>query len=138
VSEENVEIVRRALDPLSEGGVEAMMPFVHDRFEMTTPSEMAAEPDTYRGRDGIRRWFESFYEVTDRVHIDGENLAEVGEDQVVASLRLTARGGSTGIEATQEAEVLCSLAEGKVRRMSFYPGRPEALAAAAGPRTDHE
>jgi ketosteroid isomerase-like protein len=130
VAEENVEIVRGALDALAAGGVEALLPFVHERFEMTTPSEFAAEPDTYRGEEGLRRWFDSFNEVMDQVGIAGEDLAEVGEDEVVASLRLSASGGSTGIEVTQQAEVLCTLADGKVREMSFFSTRSEAIAAA--------
>ena len=128
--EENVEVVRRALDALAEEGVEAMTPFVHEEFEMSTPSELAAEPDTYRGHEGMRRWFDSFYEVMDRVGLEAVDLTAVGEDQVVASLRITARGGTTGIELTQDAEALCTVADGKVREMQFFASRTEALAAA--------
>ena len=34
---------------------------------MTTPANLAAEPDTYRGHEGIRRYFDSFYDVMDEV-----------------------------------------------------------------------
>jgi ketosteroid isomerase-like protein len=130
MAEQNVEVVRRALDALAEGGVEAMLPFVHDQFEMATPPELAAEPDTYSGHDGVRRWFDSFYEVMDRVGLEAIDLTAVGEDQVVASLRISARGGTTGIELTQDAEVLCRVADEKVRGMRFFASRPQALAAA--------
>ena len=130
MAEQNVEVVRRALDALAEGGVEAMLPFVDEDFEMATPPELAAEPDTYRGHDGVRRWFESFYEVMDRVGLEAVELAAVGEDQVVASLRMSARGGTTGIEVTQDTEAVCTVADGKLREMKFFASRPEALAAA--------
>ena len=54
MSEENVEIVRRAY-ALAEEGVEAMLAFTDPKFEMTTPSSPATERDTYRGHDGVRR-----------------------------------------------------------------------------------
>ena len=60
MSKENVEIVRRAYAALAEEGVEAMLAFTDPQFEMTTPSSLASEPDTYRGHDGVRRWFDSF------------------------------------------------------------------------------
>ena len=130
MTDQNVEVVRRALDALAEGGMEAMLQFVDDEFEMVTPSELAAEPDTYRGHDGVRRWFDSFYEVMDRVGLEGVDLAAVGGDQVVASLKMSARGGTTGIEVSQDTEALCSVADGKLREMKFFASRPEAVAAA--------
>ncbi len=64
------EIVERGIRAYSEDGVEALIEFVHPEFEMTTPPGIAAEPDTYRGRDGVRRYFESFLEIMDEVRIE--------------------------------------------------------------------
>ena len=43
--------------------IEGSSPLIHSDFEATTPPSLASEPDTYRGPDGIRRWFDSFDEV---------------------------------------------------------------------------
>ena len=123
-------MVRNALDALAERGIDGMLEFVHDDFEMYTPPEFAAEPDTYRGPEGVRRWFDSFYEVMDRVGLEAFDLTDVGGRRVVGTIRITARGGSTGIEATQETPLLCTVREGKILGMSFFPTREDARAAA--------
>jgi ketosteroid isomerase-like protein len=128
--EENVELVRRAIEALSEGGVEAMLPYVHEDFEMSTPPDLAAEPDTYRGHDGVRRWFDSFYEVMDRVGLEADDLVAADDDLVVAKLTIAARGGTTGIELTLDADVVCALADERIREIRFFGSRAEALAAA--------
>ena len=63
MSEENIEILRRAYAALAEDGAEAVVAFADPDFEMTTPATLASEPDTYRGHEGIRRYFGSFSDV---------------------------------------------------------------------------
>ena len=123
-------MVRDALDALAERGVDGMLEFVHDDFEMRTPPGLAAEPDTYWGPEGVRRWFDSFLEVMDRVGLDAFDLDEIGPNRVVGTIRISARGGSTGIETTQETPLLCTVSEGKILGMSFFTTREAALAAA--------
>jgi ketosteroid isomerase-like protein len=129
VSEANVELTRRAFEALAEGGIEAMLPFVDEGFEMTTPSELAAEPDTYRGHEGVRRWFDSFYEAMDQVRIEPQEIVEAG-DQVVMRFRMVARGRTTGLELVQEAAGLCTIADDRVTRLEFFVTFDEALSAA--------
>ena len=79
----NVDLVRQGFEALNEGGVEALVPLVHPEFEVTTPPGLAAEPDTYRGPEGVRRYFESFYEAMDRVVFEPERFIAVGDRVVV-------------------------------------------------------
>ena len=131
LSPENPEIVRRAFKAFSEGGVDALLEFVDERCVMITGGDVASEPDTYRGHDGARRYFESFYEVMDRIAVEVLDLEALSGGRVVGSLRLTARGRASGIEAAQNGEMLCALAGGKLMRIEFFPTREEALAAAS-------
>jgi ketosteroid isomerase-like protein len=130
VAEDALEVVRNSMDALAESGVEGMLAFIHEDFEMQTPAGLAAEPDTYWGPEGVRRWFDSFLEVMDRVGLDALDLVEVGPNQVVGTIRISARGGSTGIETTQETPLLCTVRDGKIIGMSFFMTREAALAAA--------
>ncbi len=95
VGNETSERIEEALRAYSEGGVEAMLPFVHPEFSMTTTAEIAAEPDTYQGHDGIRRYFESFFEVMDKVEIEPLEIESRGESGMVR-FKLVARGRATG------------------------------------------
>jgi ketosteroid isomerase-like protein len=124
----NVELVRRRFEAMSEEGVEGMLPFVHPDFEVTTPASLAAEPDTYRGREGVRRWFDSFYEAVDEIRFEAHEYRAVGE-KVVVPFTMRVRGRTTGIEAEQTAVQVWQLREGKVFRMEIFATVDEAMEA---------
>jgi ketosteroid isomerase-like protein len=127
VSEERVEIVRNAFEAVAEGGVEAMLAFVDEGFEMETPPQLAAEPDTYRGHAGVRRWFDSFYEAVDQIRFEPKRLEDLG-DRVAMEFVMSTRGRTTGLEASLGAAALCDLRAGKITRLTFYPTWEEAMA----------
>src|SRR5215208_6586477 len=129
MSEDNVEFVRQGFAALGGGDVDALMPLIHPDFELTTPPALAAEPDTYRGPEGLRRYFDSFYEAMDRVTFEPEDLIPVGERVVVPST-LRTRGRTTGIETTQRVILIWDVKEGKAFRVEVHATLEEAMAAA--------
>jgi ketosteroid isomerase-like protein len=129
VSRENLEIVERGIDAFNERGVEGVIPYIHPEFEATTPPNLASEPDTYRGHDGVHRWFDSFYEVMDQIRWDAHGIQQVG-DQVVVEFTLRARGKTTGLDFGQEAVMVWTLRDGKGIRIELFETLDEALAAA--------
>lgn len=126
-----VELVRTGFETLREGGVEALLPFIHPEFEMTTPANLAAEPDTYRGPEGIRRYFDSFYEAMDEVRFEPGEFREAG-GRVIAQSTLIARGRATGIEVKQEVVLVWTLKDEKVIRLEVFATLDEALEATQG------
>ena len=122
----NVEIVERGFAAFNEGGVEGIIPYIHPDFEATTPPELASEPDTYRGHEGIRRWFESFEDVMDEIRWDARGFREVG-DRVLVEFTLRARGKTTGLEFGQDAVMIWELRDGLAIRVSLYPTLDAAL-----------
>ena len=125
----DAEVVEAAFEALAERGVEGMLEFVHERFEMATPPELASEPDTYRGHDGVRRWFESFYEAVDELRLELVRIEQRGGEVAIA-VRMVARGRSTGLESGQDAGALGTVADEKVTSLRFFPTWDEALEAA--------
>lgn len=114
---------------MADGDPESMLPFVADDFEMVTPANLAAEPDTYRGHDGVRRWYESFYEAVDSIRFESGRIEAVG-DQVAVEFAMTTRGRTTGLEATMQATALADVGSDKVTRLEFFTSWNEAVAAA--------
>jgi ketosteroid isomerase-like protein len=131
MSESDVKALRDGFDALAEGGYEALMPLIDPDFEMTTPPGQAAEPDTYRGREGMRRWWESFYEVMDDIEIRPRNFTDAGENRVVSEFTLSARGQASGIEVQQEVVTLWTFRDGKAIRVEFFRDPEEAWEAVA-------
>ena len=129
VSRENLEIVQRGFEAFNARGVEGIISFIDPEFVAVTPPDLASEPDTYRGHDGIRRWFDSFYEVMDEIRWDGHRFHEAG-DRVIVEFTLRARGKTTGLEFGQDAVMVWQLRDGKAVRVDLYPTLDEAMAAA--------
>jgi ketosteroid isomerase-like protein len=129
VSGENLEIVQRGFDAFNAGGVEGILPFIHPDFEATTPPNLASEPDTYRGHDGIRRWFDSFDDVMDEIRWDAHGFEQVG-DRVVVDFTLRARGRTSGLDFGQDAAMVWSLRDGKAIGVELFETVEEARDAA--------
>jgi ketosteroid isomerase-like protein len=129
VSSEDVEIARAGYEALSSGDIDTVLEFFHPEFEVTTPASLSAEPDTYRGHDGVRRYFASFYEVMDDIRFEPDEFHEVG-DRVVVEFTLRARGKSTGIDTEQKAVHVWELRGRRAIGLEVYPTLDEAIAAA--------
>jgi ketosteroid isomerase-like protein len=132
VSDEDVAVVRAGFEALSEQGVEGLIPLIHPEFEVTTPPDLAAEPDTYRGPDGVRRYFASFYDAMDEIRFEPRDFLAAG-GRVIVPVALTARGRTTGLEARQEFVMAWTLRDGKARRVEIFGTLAEAEAAAERP-----
>ena len=124
-----MEIIRRATVALADQGLEAMLAHVHPDFEVTTPPSLASEPDTFRGHDGLRRWFGGFSDGLEDVSLESREFIPAG-DQVLVRTVLRARGRSTGIDVEQQAFILWTLRDGLVSKGEVFAERGPALDAA--------
>ncbi len=123
-------MVRSMLETLNERGVEAAMDQIHPDFEGVTPPELSPEPDTYRGHEGIRRYFAGFEGVMDEVRWEADELMEAPDDRVVAGIRLLTRSVTTGLELELPVWQVCTVRDGKVLRIDGFAKREDALRAA--------
>ena len=131
MASDNVEIVRESFEAFEREGVEAMVHLVAPDFELVTPPELASEPDTYRGPEGLRRYFESFYEAMREVRIEPRRYRTIG-DCVVVEVTLRAWGRTTGIETAIDSVQVWRMRDGVARRVDIYASLEKALTAARG------
>jgi ketosteroid isomerase-like protein len=130
VASSNLEIIRSGLEAFNAEGVDGLLPYIHPEFEATTPPNLASEPDTYRGHAGVRRWFESFYEVMDDIRWDAHGFERQVGEKVVVQFTLRARGRTTGLVFGQDAVMVWTLRDGKAVRVELFETVDEAMAAA--------
>jgi ketosteroid isomerase-like protein len=129
MSQENVEIVRQIFRAFNSEDIELVLTFTHTDFELEVPPALSAEPDIYRGHDGMRRYWESFQDAMDEIRLQPERLCDAGEAVVVA-MKLTAKGRRTAIAVEQRIAGVWTIRDGKVMRIRAYVSLSEALAAA--------
>ena len=130
--EGNADIVRRGYEALNGGGIEAALDFFDPDVVIDFPPEISPEPQTLRGHDAIRRWFEALAEIMEGVRIEPEELIEAG-DQVVAPVRLIGTGRGSGIEGVQRVTQVWTLRDGRAVRMDAYAEKSSALEAVGLP-----
>jgi ketosteroid isomerase-like protein len=127
-------LVREMLDTLNgEGGVEAALDWFAEDFHGVVPPELSAEPDSYDGHDGVRRYFDSFHEIVNELRFDAEELVEVAPDAVAARGLITGSGRESGIPIEMRVPMLMRLRDGKVIGIAAYADWDEAVAAGSGP-----
>ena len=123
-------VVREMLDVLNDHGVEAALPWIAEDFHGVVPPDLSAEPDSYDGHDGMRRYFDSFREIVDDLRFDAEELVELAPDVVAARGLITGRGRESGIPIEMRVPMLIRLRGGKLVEMAGYRDWDDAVAAA--------
>ena len=121
-----MQILRETLAAFNSGDLERILDFVHPEFEGVVPPEYSAEPDTYRGHEGIRRYFRTFEEVMEEVRFEPERFWQAG-DAVAVTMRLTAKGRQTSIPVEQRFAQVWRLRDGRVVGVQSYVSVSEAL-----------
>jgi len=124
----NVEVVQRLFDLFAAGGVEDAMEVIDEAVVIEIPPDMSAEPDTYHGHDGVRRYFEGFDGMIEDLRYEPLELIPLGE-RVLAHVRLSGRGASSGLDVSLDPYVVHELARGRIVGIRPYPDRQSAEAA---------
>ena len=130
MADANIDVVRRLFEDYAAGGVEAVLEEADENVVIEIPPELSAEPDTYRGHEGVRRYFGGFEGMIDDVRYEALELTEHGRF-VIAHIRLSGRGVSSGLDVDLEAFVVHELEDGRIVRIRPYAELEEAQAAIA-------
>jgi ketosteroid isomerase-like protein len=125
----SVEVLERLFAAYRERGVDGVLEFIHPEFVAVVGPELSAEPDEYRGHEGLRRYFAGFEGMED-VRLRPEAMIEEG-DRVLVPFVLTGRGASSGIEVEQRAVQAWTVRDGKAVRVEAFTDLDSARAAAA-------
>jgi ketosteroid isomerase-like protein len=130
VEASNLDVVRGLFDGFETRGIDGVLEVLDDDVLIEIPPELSAEPDDYRGHEGARRYFAGFTGMIDDVRYEPIELISAG-DCVIAHIRLSGRGASSGLDVDLEAFVLHELRDGRIVRMRPFADLEGARAAAA-------
>jgi ketosteroid isomerase-like protein len=128
MSEADVARVRAVFAAFDPRGVEAVMDLFSPEFVGVVPPELSAEPDTYVGHEGIRRYMALWQEQIDDLQMRPEELFDAG-GAVVVRLRISGRGRGSRVPVELPAAVRVTMADGLITSMSAHPTVEDALAA---------
>lgn len=128
MSQENVEIVKRAYEAWSRGDVAAVFEQYHPDVEHW---DRADDPDATvrRGRDALVAYFAQLSEAYAEMQMEPKEFIDAG-DWVVVPVRVTVRGRASGATGEGDQVFVYRLQAGKVAEVREYRDKAEALKAA--------
>ncbi len=127
MSQENVEIVRRAWAAYGEGGWDAAVPFFADDCVVEDFPEMA-DREHYAGRAGLRERDRHFRESWGDFAIEPVELIDAG-DSIVAVFTMHVRGRGSGAPLDVQAAFVYELRGDQIARDRAYSSKDQALEA---------
>jgi ketosteroid isomerase-like protein len=129
MSQENVELARRASRAWNEGGVEAILPYLDPEVEWHPPPE-SMEPGNYRGHAGVRDYLGRLGEVFNEQRAEPVDVIDVDAERVIAVIRVIGRSEKFGTEIDAEWAWLFKARDGKAIEVRIFTDRAQALEAA--------
>jgi ketosteroid isomerase-like protein len=118
--EEDLQLVERLFDAFGTGDIEAVIELLSDDFVLVVPPSMSAEPDTYEGPAGARRYMAAFEGVVDDVRFRAAELHAEG-GCVIARAQVTGRGATSGLAVEMWSASIIRVRDGKVTRIEPHP-----------------
>jgi ketosteroid isomerase-like protein len=129
--ETDLQLVERLFAAFEKGSTEAVIELISDDFRLVVPPSMSAEPDTYEGPAGARRYMDAFDGVMDEVRFSADELHEEA-GCVIALVRLSGRGATSGLEMDMQSAAIIRVADGLVTGIETHPDLESARDALAG------
>ena len=126
MSQENVEIVKAAIDAFNREDWDAMFRVTLPGAELDWSRAVSPLRGVYR-LDQIRRFLEEFTEYWESLRAEPHEFIEAG-DLVVVPLTGHARGRD-GIEVTASPTLVWTIRDGAIERVSMYQEQEDALEA---------
>jgi ketosteroid isomerase-like protein len=128
MSQENVEVYKRAVDANNRHDLDALL----DEFDPDVEWHSALVgmgTQVYRGKEGVREMFRDLEENFTGMVVEFPEVRDLG-DRVLALGRLRARGHESGVQAEGSFNQLADFKNGKMIRIRSFLNRQEALEAA--------
>jgi ketosteroid isomerase-like protein len=127
MSQENVEIVRRALEAFEKRDLNAITAVADPDVEVDWSASAGWLAGVYRGIDDVLRFWNGFYEAFAEVAIEAESYIPAGDAVVVPNVGRMR--GRDGIEVTARGAVVVTIRDGRITRIRLYQHTQDALNA---------
>ncbi|HEX2360244.1 MAG TPA: nuclear transport factor 2 family protein [Solirubrobacterales bacterium] len=130
MSQENVEVFKRAFDAINRRDGEALLSELDPEVEWHGAILMAmgGEQTVYRGHDGVREWLRDLYETLSEFQAKYPDIRDLG-DRTVAIGHVRGRGTASEVEIQTRHATVVEFKNGKGFRIRTYLDPEEAVEA---------
>ena len=129
MSEENVIVVKQALDAWSRRDADAVRALVTPDVEIHGALS-AVESRVFRGREALEEFFAIADSVFDLLGVEVESIQELDEKRVLVLGRIQGRGRGSGLDLAGQWGSLWELKSGQICRLQTFFDHAQARTAA--------
>ena len=130
MSQENVELVRAAIDAFNRRDLRALAELSHPDLEFVSVlTGVDAGGATYRGSEAWASYFEVMDETWEEWQVGDFRLFDAGDDRVAGLARVVGKGKHSGVPVDRVVGFAYRIRDGRVWRMRAYPDPNDALEA---------
>ena len=129
MSQQNVELVERGVEAFNRRELDAFAETITPDYEWVGAFLGSVEGGSYRGREGVARYFSEAEEIWEELSVTGDEFRDLG-DRVLVLGRMEGRGRSSGVEVDTAYTMIVEFRAGRVSRTRAYLDHAEALRAA--------
>ena len=130
MSRENVEIVRRGMEPFNQHFETPEVDLSSFARDVMLDNRAATFDGTvYHGHDGLREWLSLHRGMWKHQQTEPKEFIPVGKDQVIIPIRIVSIGRDD-VETVAHAVLVMTVRGGKIAHITGYQSKAEALEAA--------
>jgi ketosteroid isomerase-like protein len=129
MSQENVEMVRRAIDSVNRGDIRLAMEEADDDFEADWSNSIGPLNGVYRGRAQVSKFWESFLEAWDELRWDMQEVVDLDGEQVLVVNRVRMRGRTSRVEVQATGVQVWTIRNDKLGSVKLFQSKAAALEA---------
>jgi len=128
VSQENVEVAKRAVDAANRRDIDVFLGVATADFEYVPALLTAFEGGSRLGRDGLQAWWDAMANTWDEFRLVAEQFRDVG-DQVLVLGRADARGRGSGVDVDAPMGLVLDFRVNRISRARAFLDHAEAIRA---------
>jgi ketosteroid isomerase-like protein len=126
--QENVGLARQAYEAWNRGDLDWFLDHMTEDFEFRPGLGFSDLDAVYRGREGWRRFAETWREAWEDITVRVERIEDL-DDRIVALLTFAGVGRGSGVEVSIRVGQVATVTEGRVSKLVSTPDWDDALAA---------
>jgi ketosteroid isomerase-like protein len=130
MSEENIELLGRAVEAFNQHDMEALVELTSTDFEFMPYLATLIETTTYLGHEGLDKYFADAESAWEEIHVRLDDVRDAGHGLIYSSGELYGRGRASGLEVRVPLAWVSEISDGKLTRLQSYQSAAEALEAA--------
>ena len=129
----DAELVRELCARWSRGDLDEAIELIHPDARWEPSGKFIGSGKTYRGRDGVERFWDAFREPWEDISLEPLDFSEVDDARLLTRTRFRGTGRTSGVVTETELFVVWTVDEGMVSGYRSFAEREQAIEATRTP-----